>query len=272
MAEQPPPPAAAPAPAAAPRPANPRQAGLNIPALNIAANQLAFGRLDSDYTVVELTAQIENQDDMATATFNAIQSVLSIDMTLTQAQFTRMWKTILLKRLQDIYEAEKFARHTNFVRLGRQLPLPAPLADLCHTLGYHHSAADGHMYHVVPPAQPNEPEDWRTVHHATLALYVREMQRVSIEYTMKEFPAPNQCADRPLLLTTRNEANNQVIIKSWTNEPKPVDAYIRAVNPDLFDAHAYITHANASLTMTQQLDITTIRAQYAGSYIIDSNA
>lgn len=263
---------AAAAPAARPNQANPRQQGLNIPALNQPFNQLAFGRLDSDYHVVDLVGQIENQDEMAAATFNAIQSVLSIDMTLTQAQFTRMWKTILLKRYQDIFEAEKFQRHANFVRLGRQVPLPAPLADLCHTLGYYHSAADGHMYHLNPPAQPAQPEPWRAVEAQLLALYVREMQRVSVEYTMKEFPAPNQCADRPLLLTTRNEVNDFVIIKAWTNEPKPVDAYIRAVNPDLIQAHAYITHANASLTMTQQLDITTVRAQYAGSYIIDSNA
>lgn len=261
------------APPAPRQPAQRQPAYANrIPAMQNAANLIAFGRLDSDYQVVDLTAQVENQNALATAVYRQIESIVSIDLTITLAQFIRMWKTLYLKRLQDVFEAEKHQRHANFVRVGRQVPLPGPLADLMHAVGFHHSHADGHMYHVVPPAAPAQPEAWRAIDQGILNLWTRELSRASPLYTIKEFPAMNQCADRPLCLTLKHEVNNLAHIKAWTNEPAPTDAYIRAVNDDLFAAHAFINFDNASLTMTHQLDVTTLRAQYAGSYVINANS
>lgn len=245
---------------------------LQIPAMNHPANQLAFGRLDCDFQVVDLIAQVENQDDLARATYQQILATLTIDLTMTEAQFIRMWKTIYLKRLQDVFEAEKHIRHANFIRIGRQIPLPAPLADLCHATGHFNSAATGHHYHVNPPAAPAAPEPWRQVNNNLVALWTRELQRCAPNYQMKEFPAPNQCADRPLMLTTQFVENDFSIVKAWTNEPKPTDGYIRTVNNDLYDRHAYINYDNSSLNMTQRVHVPSVRAQYAGSYVLDSNS
>lgn len=241
---------------------------LEIRAMNNAHASLSFGRMDSDYRNVDFTVQIENQNSLSAATYQAISSAVTINLDITQAQFTQMWKTIILKRVQDVYEAEKFQRPAGFVRLGRQLPLPGPLADLCHSLGYQHSNVTGHNYHIVPPPAPVQPEPWRQVDNEILNLWNREMNRVSPLYTMKEFPSLSQCADRPLCLTQINIDQQQMaIVKAWTNEPKATDAFVRMANDDLFQAHQYITYNNCSLTMTQNVSLAGFRANYAGSYI-----
>lgn len=262
-------------PAAAPVQPPPRMAALNrleIRAMNNPHMQLGFGRMDSDYSIIDFTVQIENQNTLSAATYQAIASATSINLDITEAQFTQMWKTILLKRVQDVYEAEKHQRPVGFVRLGRQIPIPGPLADLCHTIGHFHSNVTGHNYHIIPPAAPVQPEAWRQVDNNILNVYCREMNRVSPLYTMKEFPAMNQCGEKPFVLTTRQVANDVGIIKAWTNEPKPTDAFVRLANDDLFEAHPHITFANCSLTMTQALATPGFVMNYAGSYITNVNA
>lgn len=268
-----PPPAAGPAAQAPARPS--RVVPLNrleIRAMNNPHASLAFGRMDSDYRNVDFTVQIENQDSLSAATYEAISSAVTINLDITMAQFQQMWKTIILKRVQDVYEAEKYQRPVGFVRLGRQLPLPGPLADLCHSLGYVHSNATGHNYHIIPPPAPVQPEAWRQVDNNIINLWNREMNRVSPLYTMKEFPALNQCADRPLCLTQINVEDDQAIVKAWTNEPKATDAFVRMANDDLFEAHPFITYNNCSLTMTQNISVSGFRANYAGSYINNVNS
>lgn len=261
--------------ATAPAPAPTRIVPLNrleIRALNNPHASLQFGRMDSDYRVVDFTAQIENQNSLSAATYQAISSATSINLDITEAQFIQMWKTILLKRIQDIYESAKYSRPVGFVRLGRQLPIPGPLADLLHSIGHFHSNANGFNYHVIPPAAPVAPEAWRQVDANILALWNREMNRVAPLYTMKEFPAMNQCGERPLCLTLRQVQENVGIIKAWTNEPKPTDAFIRMANDDLFDAHAHITFENCSLTMTGSVYVPGFVQNYAGSYINEVTA
>lgn len=245
---------------------------LDIRALNNPHASLQFGRMDSDYRVVDFTAQIENQNTLSAATYQAISAVTSINLDITQEQFVQMWKTILLKRVQDVYEAAKFSRPAGFVRLGRQIPIPGPLADLLHSIGHFHSNATGHNYHVIPPPAPVAPEPWRAVNNDLLALWNREMHRVSPLYTMKEFPAMNQCGERPLVLTTRQLANDVGIIKAWTNEPKQTDAFVRLANDDLFQEHPFINFANCSLTMTGAIFTPGFVNDYAGSYILNVNA
>lgn len=245
---------------------------VSLPFLANPHASLAFGRMDSNYTVVEFTLRINNQDSVARAVHQQLTSLITMDLAINEANFIRMWKTLILKRAQDVFESEKSQRANNFVRLIRNVLLPGPLGDLLHSMGYMHSKANGTLYHIVPPAQPAQPETWWQIDAAILATWNQEMHRMKNLYTMKEFPSLSQCHDRPLMLCLRNEANNMGSIRAWTNEPHLTDAVIRLVNDDLFDAHAHITFANCNLLMTYELNIPQARSEYVASYVITSNS
>lgn len=78
----------------------------------------------------------------------------------SQLGFTRILKTLLLKRVQDIFEHEKPRRSEHFIRVMRNLPVPAPLADILYALGQHHGRALGTVYDRVPPPRPAVPQPW----------------------------------------------------------------------------------------------------------------
>lgn len=61
---------------------------------------------------------------------------MNTDLPITGENFIRMWKTLILKRVQDVYEKEKHVRSDHYVRLDRSILTPAPLTDLLYALGY----------------------------------------------------------------------------------------------------------------------------------------
>ena len=64
-----------------------------------------------------------------------VEQLGNADHPITQANFQRMWKTLILKRAQDVYEKEKHVRATNFVRIDRSMIMPSPLSDLLYSIG-----------------------------------------------------------------------------------------------------------------------------------------
>lgn len=279
--QNPPPPAAPPAPAPAPpapavQPPRPTQhpavhrehPALTTPYLQ-GARTLNFGRMDSDCQTHSFIVQIEGQDTLSGVTYDTIQQMFTVDLPLNRADFIRMWKTLILKRTQDVYELERHVRSQNYVRLSRNISTPGPLSDLLYSLGQFRSAARGPIYQIEPPARAAQPPDWWNVDNAILSNWQLLAARAERVYTFREFPSPNDYDGKPLTLTRMQDIDGLRIVKAYTNEPKMSDALVRFVNDELFnDAHD-VSFATCHLNMTGRMHVASMRYDYASSFITD---
>lgn len=268
---QPQPPQAPPPQRAPPQPqhhAHPSHAPaqLVIPTLR-SEHSLSFGRLDSDYQRLSRVLNIAAQDLLPTAVYNQLIQLTSVDPPLTRATFTRMWRTLILKRVQDVIEKQRLQRPEHFVRLARNIMLPAPLADLLYSIGSFHSRTNGLIYTTSQPSRADPAPNWWTVDSQIVAHWQTMMGRFSSSYIMREFPSPSDWENKPLLLTSISDtADTQLrAVRAYTNEVTMNDAFIRFVNDDLYGQE--ITYQNCHLRIIDGLDRNTIIYDYTRSYV-----
>lgn len=231
---------------------------------------LDFGRLDSTYHRIDLPVSIANQVSVAHATYQQMEQLCSMALPLDQDTFARMWKTLILKRVQDIFEHEKHRRSEHFIRVMRNLPIPAPLADLLYALGQHHSRALGTIYDMVPPARAAVPEPWWIMDPNILDHWCLLCARMSKLYMMKEFPAPSEYKDRALAMTSIHDDGPLRSVKSLTNEPTPADGYLRFINDEILVNP--FPFANSQLRIVEGLERRSILYSYVGAYVLDTNS
>lgn len=247
---------------------DPPRANNPIAALNNPRMMTLFNRMDRDGLVVEHVANIDNQTTLSGEVYDLLQRISSVTLPITRANFIRVWKTLILKRVQDIYENQYMQRPDNYVRINRQITVPAPLADLLHTLGSFYSAHTGRHHYLAPPKVGAKKEDFWTVENQSLRdweLLTRYMDR---NYTMREFPSQRETTDRAIVLTFPQVTGQYKRIKALTNEPRLADAFIRLVNDDLFAAHDRFTIANCALNMTMDLQTSNVRGRYVAAYAL----
>lgn len=264
------PPGPTPQKRSAPPPSS-KSTSLNIPMLSTQDSIITLGRMDSVYQIVDVTVQIANQDTLSGATYDQMEQLSTIDLPITRANFIRMWKTLILKRTQDIFENAKGLRPDNFIRIGRNLILPAPLGDLLHCMGWIHSTHTGHSYNLIPPARAQNEQGIWVVDNAILAQWSQLMGRMTALYTTKEYPSPLTCKDAPLVLTMPHIENNIAHVRSWTPEPRIPEALVRIVNDDLF-APYIVTFEGCGWNMTHDVHVPSLRARYVQSYALGSTA
>lgn len=245
---------------------------LKIPALESKHTSYSFGRMDSDYSIITHVVEIDGQDTLSGQTYDQLLQLSNVALGITRNNFIRMWKTLILKRVQDVYEKQTHVRGEHFVRLDRGISLPAPLADLLYSLGSYHSNATGHIHQIEPPARPANPQEWWALDAPIVRTWNQTIARLAPLYTMKEYPSQGTWNDKPLMLTRRHAVNNYVSIKSWTNEPTMQDGYIRAVNDELFGNHQFITFNNCALNVVHQIYAPQVIGNYVGSYVIQTNS
>lgn len=222
-----------------------------------------FGRMDNDYQIVEHNARIANQNTLSGEVYDQILKMCTFPLPITRANFIRMWKTLILKRIQDIYECEKKQRPDNFVRLVRTIMMPAPLADLLFSIGSFTSTHTGKEHQIVPPPRPAQPEPFWNTDQAVLDNWNQFINRTQRYYQMKEYPSQREVDSRPLILTYVNtNAAGLTQVKAVTNEPKLQDAFIRAMNDDLLTPHNDYNFQSCALVMTPPLRMSTIRGKY----------
>lgn len=268
------PPAQATAPARAqvdttPAPPVSRPSGLSIPFVR-GQLLLDFGRLDSTYHRQDLVLEIDNQNTVAAATYQQLEQLCPIALPMTQDDFVQMWKTLVLKRVQDVYEQEKHRRAPQFVRVMQNIPVPAPLADLLYSLGQHHSRALGTIFDMTPPPQPAQPPRWWELDPMILDHWCLLMGRMSTIFMMKEFPSKSEFKDRAIGMTSILDQGETRSVRSLTNEPTPADGFIRFIHDELFVVP--LPYNNSQLRIVEGLERSSILRTYVGSYVTGTNA
>lgn len=248
-----------------PQRTTPAQSSLSIPFLT-GANSLSFGRTDSDYHTVDLVINIDAQETLPGLVYDQIIQLTSIDLPLTRGMFIQMWKTILLKRVQDVIEKQRLARPNHFIRLGRNLELPAPLADLVYSIGRFHSHATGVVYDIAQPPRADPAPAYWDVDPLIVTFWQQSMARMRQAYTMREYPSPSEFDNRPLGLTTIQTANQLRSVRAYTNETSANDALIRFVNDDLYVEHNHFTFDTSHLSVVDRLELASTRARYISCY------
>lgn len=232
-----------------------------------------FGRAVVDYTVVDHTARIANQTTIPAMVYDTLTELSPLTPPLTKAEFTRMWRTLILRRTQDVYDNEKCSRPNDYVKIGRTIKLPAPLADLLYSLGHFDSVATGHRHHLVPPAKGATPADWWTKDDSIISKWSTFCDRMQTFYQMREYPAVSTAVDKPMMLCTRSDQTvprpqGEVNVNACTNEPNPAEALVFALHDPVFDVDPHFCHANTALTMTPNLYLINLQMQYVESYIL----
>lgn len=246
-----------------------RSSGLSIPILS-GHLLLDFGRLDSTHRIHNLRISIANQETIASYTYQQMEQLSAVALVIEMNDFIRLWKTLILKRVQDVYKQEKHRRAPDFIRLMRNLPIPAPLADLLYCLGQKRSSAVGTILDMVLPPKVTPASDWWTLDETILDHWCLTNSRMSTLYQIKEFPAPSEFQDRTIGFTAIQDVGELRFVKSHTNEPSVTDGFIRFVNDDLFqNPYLYVT---CDLRIVEALERHSIAGNYVGSYELQTNS
>lgn len=241
---------------------------INIPILRNALS-LNFGTLDTDYFTQDVTVRVGEQQSMPLHVFAQLHELTTGNLPLTLQSFRRMWKTLLLKRVQDIMEMQSNVRPEHHVNMSREILIPAPLHDLLTSLGTFKSKRLGITYNLVQPVYPNrDAPDWWEVHNATLRSWTNLMHRMKHAYTMHLFPDPDITTGTPLPHVTILDNADHTLrsVRCFTDEPSPSDSLIRFCNDDLFDPFDAVTYEDSHLNVVQLKDLNSVQTAYAASY------
>lgn len=242
------------------------------PALLILANKnIRFVALRNDpiMTIIIRELDINGQDTLSGITYDVLLTLTREQLRITREQFIQLWKTLLLKRSQDIYESTYKIRPQNYIRINRNLIIPATLADLLSSLGTYQSYHKGYRFDLQPPAHPvADPPRWWQPDQAIITSWYNTMNQLRGKYLWKEYPSPQHYDQGTINLCSVNRANGYCMVKAYTNEAKLTDAYIAVCNDDLYGPHPIVNFDNSHLIMTERLALNTIRREYVSSYIL----
>ncbi|KAI5693023.1 hypothetical protein M8J76_012893 [Diaphorina citri] len=262
---------APPPPELRPQPSSrPTNQTLTLPYLT-PQRQLSLCRGDPLCTIVNVPLQVNAQDNLPAAVYDQLVQLTTVELGITPEHFTRMWKTILLKRAQDVYERAKSVRPPNHVRLAPQVIVPAPLGDVLYSLGNYMCNANGVNYHLVPPPQAAPAEDWWTINANIVTTWNQTMARYQKLYVMRESPLPSNNDGKTIIMTGRNVQQDLVSVRAHLNTIELSDGLIHAVNDNLFP-NDHLPYNNQSLQVLSNQSLPNLRSQYVASYVLDSNA
>lgn len=227
---------------------------------------LDFGATRSDYTRVDFTIAIANQDTMPTAVWEQLKRLEYRNIGITQAVFTKIWKTMILKRAQDLFQQTKNRRPDNFVRVYTNLPVPKPLYDLLCAMGQCYDNTNGITYDILPPPRDAaHPQDWYELQPNELNTWVAEMRRYGRVYEMCEFPQRSDFEGRALQRLDIEDDNALRQVKARSTIVRPSDALITFMHDAIFTAGPGF--ANCHIICTDKLHRTSVVASYVGSFV-----
>ena len=116
--------------------------------------RIGFRRMTSNYLTQNVTINIDALNHVAGATYDQMIQISTTDLPIIWNNFIRMWKTLILKWAQDVFEGSLGVRVQHYICLAPTLSFPRPFGGLLYNLGQYHSTVRGIMYNIIPPAQP----------------------------------------------------------------------------------------------------------------------
>lgn len=230
---------------------------------------LQFGRVDSDGTSLAHILSIDNQDTMPYEMWNYLHNFTGVEFAITVAQFTRMWKTLLFYRAQQIDEAFNHRRRNFRIMLDPNFLAPAPLVDALDSLGIFADKHSGITHYITPPEfEPKDRPLWTTVDANICSRWNWIMARFKRAFSIVPIPTIKDLDDRPLMMTNREETGNDtVIIRTLHQGPTSMDGIVRALHDEIFVAPPLLE--NCHIRMTPKIHTPTAILEYVDSYRLD---
>lgn len=223
---------------------------------------------DGCYHRINRVVAIENQTLLPEMVYYQLWRFNMTDLELSLQEFKRVWRTLILKRVQDVYKEVTFAIPSDYIKLNRGILVPAPLSDILKALGTFRSQSTGAYYVATPPAHPADSPDWWILDRHALEGWVLIMTRMARYYLMRAFPSKTDVQGRSVLLTAIKDENAFRSVKSLTNEARPIDGYLRLVTDDLFEPDDHVVYENCHQTLVTGTCASTVIPLYVGSYCL----
>lgn len=243
-----------------------------VPLLNSPELKLQFGRMMTRRRVVTLHINPGAITRVVNRTYQSMVRTLGgvMDAPITQVNFLRITRTLMLKRVQDIVEASTGVRPDQPIRIARTMPLPQPIGELFYAIGTYYCQWNGIKYEITSSAPLVPPEDWRTLEPAQLANYRNFMEMTVDRYRQCPFPKLTDVIGQPLMMCVKDEVNNQCQIKSPGPIPTPADAFIKFVNEEFITDMPFAGN-NCEYILTDRLYVDDVVSMYVNSYVISTH-
>lgn len=231
---------------------------------------LQFGRLNSTRRRVTVTVDPGKISRVIEATYQAMELTLGgmLVPSITMENFTRVIRTLIVKRLQDILEYQNGVRPTGALALARVLDVPQPIGELLYNMGPYYCQLNGKQYYYDLVAKPNaDVPTWWTIDPTLLGKYRLFIDQCRSRYMILSFPRMTEMDGKPLMLVAREEANDMTTVKAYLNCAQPSDGFIRFVHEEFFTDLPF-TYNDCDLIMTPTLYTMDVVNLYVRSYII----
>uniref|UniRef100_A0A1Q3EWI1 Uncharacterized protein n=1 Tax=Culex tarsalis TaxID=7177 RepID=A0A1Q3EWI1_CULTA len=196
------------------------------------------------FITVSHPVSIDNQNSLAKATWHVWSATYQRELPIGEDAFVRMWKTLILRHLQDVFERYSSCTADHLVPIHGTMPVPTPLADLLNALGMYEDPSTGMRHRVAAPSPPAElsPDSWWKLDGQIVRDWVlanTAIQQCSLGLVQQhEFGLMGaKFVKRPLMLTARegDDETGNVTIRAKAAGPRPEDALVRANNDELFE-------------------------------------
>lgn len=193
-----------------------------------------LGSLVSDQRIRDHQILIDNQETLPRATWCQFHQMALQDLPINEDDFVRMWKTLILKRVQDVYEFEKHRRADHYVHLVHNINVPAHLADLLYSLGPYFDPLEGVNHHITPPPRPAVPQPWWLIDDEVLQNWSMTMNLMAHLFEMKQYPQSFECISTPLIHTSIQDDAGLRTIRARYKGPTESDVFLRLLNDEIF--------------------------------------
>lgn len=231
-----------------------------------------FGLCSSTGYVHDISVSINNQNTLSGTTYDQLEILCNDEqktLPISRDDFIRMWKTIILKRVQDVFQEEKKRVIDNRIFFSCSLQVPLTLYDLLISLGCFESKVNGTIYHIVLPKVKDAAEEkWWTLDDEITKNWIMTMAMMQHRFQMGVFPNSDSIMGSTLMLTTISDlANGQRTIKMVTNEVHQSQSFVRLVNDDIFEPDTRVTFDNCHLYAFNTKHQNSAMLQYVGDYV-----
>ena len=167
--------------------------------------------MDSDQYIETMIINIHHLDRVAKQTYNQICELSLTNPPITQHEFVRTWKTLILYRAQNVYECQTGTPPPNRIRLAPSVTLPRPLADIIYSIGRWQSSANGVNYDIRPLARPDaDIPQWWTVDPDITTKWQTFLSRASIYYLCVEMPRRYDFNGLPIAIISVRQTGQEV--------------------------------------------------------------